>query len=63
MTNSRLSVTTAEHLFSTSTPDVDFLIMRQIIREIGNATMRYGAGINAVSNNNALVIVVTLPLV
>lgn len=63
MTNSRLSVTTAEHLFSTSTPDVDFLIMRQIIREIGNATMRYGAGINAVSNNNTLIIVVTLPLV
>ena len=51
----------ANSLFSTTTPNVDFLVMRQIVRETGNSTMRYGAGITASVQNGVTIISVTLP--
>ena len=37
----------AGSLFTPSTPNVDFLVMRQILRETGAATNRYACGIKA----------------
>lgn len=62
MDTNRLLATTIDKLFSTSSPNVDFLIMRQIIRETGNASMCYGAGISAFMQNNNAIISITLPL-
>lgn len=39
-------------LFTPHTTDVDFLILRQILREIGSTTNRYACGIKIVSNDN-----------
>ncbi len=61
MTNNKILSTDVNSLFSTETPDVDFLIMRQIIREAGNASMRYGSGITAVTRKGITEIVVTMP--
>lgn len=64
----------AKDIFTPQSPDTDFLIMRQIIREIGESTNRYGAGIisreakpTATSPNsrvprNILEITLSLPL-
>lgn len=49
-------------LFSTDTPNVDFLIMRQIIRETTNTSLRYAAGITAFVENNTVIIQIVLPL-
>lgn len=48
-------------LFSTDTMHSDFLIMRQIIREIGNTAMRYASGIIASRTNGNPTITITLP--
>ena len=37
----------ASTLFTPSTPDIDFLVMRQILRETGAATNRYACGIKS----------------
>ena len=39
-------------IFTPHTTDVDFLILRQILREIGSTTNRYACGIKIVSNDN-----------
>lgn len=49
-------------LFSTDAPDVDFLIMRQIIRETTNTSLRYAAGITAFKKENTVIIQIVLPL-
>lgn len=56
-----LPASAVDTLFSTATVDVDFLIMRQIVRETGKTAMRYGAGITARSEDGATIISVTLP--
>lgn len=48
-------------LFSTSTPDVDFLIMRQIIRETTNTSLHYNCGISASISDGQAVITIVLP--
>lgn len=49
-------------LFSTDTPNVDFLIMRQIVRETTNTSLRYAAGITALKEGNIVMIQIVLPL-
>lgn len=64
MDSSPLSSDKSLILFSPSTPDADFLIMRQILRETGEASLRYGCGISASNNGNGtLEIDVRLPYV
>lgn len=64
MDSSPLSSDKSQILFSPSTPDADFLIMRQILRETGEASLRYGCGISASNNGNGtLEIDVRLPYV
>lgn len=58
--NSRLVLDT-DILFTPSTPNVDFLIMRQIVRETGDASLRYGAGISADVRGDVAYISITLP--
>ena len=45
--NVRMQKSDAEALFSLSTSDVDYLIMRQILRENGTATNAFAIGIRA----------------
>ena len=45
--NVRMSKTEAEALFSLATTDVDYLIIRQILRENGTATNAFAIGIRA----------------
>lgn len=49
-------------MFTPETHDVDFLILRQIVREIGNATMHYACGIKSICKDNTSLICITLPL-
>lgn len=50
----------SERLFTTDTPSVDFLIMRQIVRETANSSLRYAAGIMARDGEKGVVIEVAL---
>lgn len=55
----------ASSLFTPSTPDADFLVMRQILRETGAATNRYACGIKAATTNTEgshLTITFSLPI-
>ncbi|MCQ2220377.1 MAG: DUF5112 domain-containing protein [Prevotella sp.] len=49
--------------FSPSSPDVDMLILRQILRETGSATNSYASGIRLVKQDDILAFVITLPAV
>lgn len=49
-----------ERLFTASTPDVDFLIMRQIVRETADSSLRYAAGITARASVKGVVIEVKI---
>ena len=49
-----------EQLFSPSTVNVQFLICRQIIREIGEATNARGCGIQARKDNKNVIIDITI---
>lgn len=51
-----------QELFTPHTPEVDFLILRQVMRDIGAATNHYGSGINIIQNRT-LKIQITLPRV
>lgn len=62
MSNNSSLVNYCNVLFSTDTPNVDFLIMRQIIREMTNTSLRYAAGITAFIKNEGVVIQVVMPL-
>ena len=48
-------------LFTPNTPHTDYLVMRQIVREIADATLAYGAGIHATLTDHLPTILVTLP--
>ena len=48
-------------LFTPNTPHTDYLVMRQIVREIADATLAYGAGIHATLTDRLPTILVTLP--
>ena len=48
-------------LFTPNTPHIDYLVMRQIVREIADATLAYGAGIHATLTDHLPTILVTLP--
>ena len=48
-------------LFSSGSPDFDFLLCRQIVREIGEATGKRACGIEARLGDNGIDIVMTLP--
>lgn len=58
--DNKLTVANVTTLFSQNSYCTDFLIMRQIIREIGNSSMKYGCGIVA-NKKGSLVITITLP--
>ena len=58
--NRRLAAYT-DSLFTASTPNVDFLVMRQIVRETGSASLHYGAGISAGLKDGTAYIYITLP--
>lgn len=45
----------SKDIFTPQSPDTDFLIMRQILREIGDATNRYGTGITVRQAENATI--------
>lgn len=45
----------AANLFTPQSIDVDFIVMRQILREIGNATMRYGCGIRCTVSDHTYI--------
>lgn len=62
MSQSPLSAADLPQLFSHNSPHTDYLVMRQIIREIVNATLAYGAGIHAVMQDEKPTIVVRLPI-
>lgn len=49
-----------ERLFTAATPDADFLIMRQIVRETADSSLRYAAGIRAKDSGDGVVIEVKL---
>lgn len=49
-----------EQLFSSSTVNVQFLICRQIVREIGEATNARGCGIQARKNEKSVIIDITI---
>lgn len=60
---SALLAEAASSLFTPSTPDVDFLVMRQILRETGAATNRYACGIKAsVADEDAPRLTITFSL-
>ena len=61
MSNSQLSADMLPQLFSHNSVHTDYLVMRQIIREIVNATLAYGAGIHATMQGENPMIVVRLP--
>jgi hypothetical protein len=48
-------------LFNYESVKTDYLVMRQIIREIVDATLAYGAGIEAVMQDGVPTILITLP--
>ena len=48
-------------LFSPQTERMEYLVMRQIVREIADATLAYGAGIHATLTDHLPTILVTLP--
>lgn len=48
--------------FSPSSPDVDMLILRQILRETGNASNSYASGIRLVRKDGVSCFVITLPV-
>jgi hypothetical protein len=60
LSGSNLSSADVASLFSPGSSNPDFLIMRQIVREIGNSTMKYGCGIVA-NKKEDLAVTVTLP--
>ncbi len=62
MDASRLTAKDVRWLFSPSTPDADYLIMRQIMRETGNNSIAYGTGITATMEGTTPVITVTFPI-
>ncbi|MBO7051681.1 MAG: DUF5112 domain-containing protein [Prevotella sp.] len=49
------------HLFNYDSVKTDYLVMRQIIREIVDATLAYGSGIKAVMQDGVPTILITLP--
>lgn len=49
-----------ERLFTAATPDADFLIMRQIVRETADSSLRYAAGIRAKDSGDGVVIEVKI---
>lgn len=51
----------ANDLFTSSTPNIDFLVMRQIVRETGSASLHYGAGISAEVREGVACISIILP--
>ena len=61
MSQSQLTPELLQVLFTPSTPNTDYLVMRQIVRDIADATLAYGAGIRATLINNQPTILVTLP--
>jgi len=61
MLNSLNILAYSDILFSTETPNVEFLIMRQIIREVANSTLCYSSGITAEREGTVVAIMVTLP--
>lgn len=60
-----LSLTDKEiaEAFSPSSPDVDMLILRQILRETGSASNSYAAGIRLVRKDDVCTFVITLPAI
>ncbi len=48
-------------LFTPSTVNVDFLVMRQILRETGETSLHYGCGINASVKSSGVMISMTVP--
>lgn len=52
----------AVELFMSSSKDVDFLVMKQIMREVGEMTHRYGAGITLTDAEQGIAFTITLPL-
>ena len=63
MTDSPLSPEQVTSLFSPSTPHTDYLVMRQIVREMVDATLSYRSGISATMLDATPVITITLPMV
>lgn len=59
--NLRMEEEDASKLFTTSTHDVDYLIMKQIMREIGEMTNKYGSGIHVSANNQETIFAITIP--
>ena len=50
------------NLFSSATLDADYLVMRQILRETGEASLRYNCGICVLQKEGQTVISFTLPI-
>ena len=57
------SITILPQMFSSLTQDTDFLVMRQILREMGEASMCYGCGISVSQQQAQVVIKFTLPAI
>lgn len=62
MPNLRLTQQQADNLFSPDTHNVDFLIMRQILRETGETSLHYGTGIILSQSMPTTTISITLPI-
>lgn len=61
MNQSDISPESILTLFTPNTLHTDYLVMRQIVREIADATLAYGAGIHATLADGLPTILVTLP--
>ncbi len=62
MEHSTITPSQAPTVFTPSTISTDYLIMKQIIRETGNATMRYSTGILSTFTDGHFYINITLPV-
>lgn len=62
MSNLRLTPDQADNLFSPDTHNVDFLIMRQILRETGETSLHYGTGIILSQSLPSTIITISLPI-
>ena len=61
MSNFKHQPSVVPEMFTSLTCDADFLIMRQIIREIGSASNHHGCGISSELKNGNTIIKFTLP--